>query len=51
MTYVDYVAKFVKPSRDPTVEIIMPNRRQLPENGYQLVTAPFRYPVYSLLPR
>ena len=51
MSYVDYVAKFVKPSRAPTVETINPNRRQLPEGALQLVTAPFRYPTYSLLPR
>ena len=51
MTYREYVERFVRPSREPTVEVIQPNRRQLPATVEQLVTAPFRYPVYSLLPR
>ena len=51
MSYVDYVAQFVIPSVAPTVETIQPNRRQLPGDALQLVTAPFRYPIYSLLPR
>jgi len=51
ISYIEFVDRFVKPSREPTVQVILPNRRQLADDAYQLVTAPFRYPVYSILPR